>query len=52
MSSVGSFLSGRVDQDLARTDHMAWAADLPYVHFGILTPLSTYVCVKSPVVVL
>lgn len=40
MSSVGSAVSGHVDRDLAHADHMVWVADLPYVHFGNLTPLS------------
>lgn len=51
MSCIGSIISGHVDS-LAHTDCMAWVADLPYVHFGILTPLGTCVCLKSPLVVL
>lgn len=41
MSSAGSVVSGHVGRDLAHTDDTAWVADLSYVHFGILTPLST-----------
>ncbi len=34
--------------DGARTDNAAWDVDLPYMHFGILTPLSAYVRLKIP----
>lgn len=52
MSGVGSIVSGHVDRDLAHTEHMVSVADLRCVHFGNLTPLRTYVCLKTPVVVL